>query len=164
MLTWQLTQMGSQYFYTVSVCHTPGVIYIWLTHRSWHTTCNSGVSRNIRSHWHFKYCQLIQKLIFKTTDILTFCTKQYQLGVFIIVPTDGLSWETTQKYIDKQFSWVHKRANNKPQQSKAQKNLSFDLDLEAEWCIYASVIKPSSVQIMTCHLLGVKPLSEPMME
>ena len=37
-LTWQLTQMGSQYFYTTSVCHTPGVIYIWLTYLSCYTT------------------------------------------------------------------------------------------------------------------------------
>ena len=36
--------------------------------------------------------------------------------------------------------------------------------IEAEWRIYASVIKPSLVQIMACRLVGAKPLSEPMLE
>ena len=36
--------------------------------------------------------------------------------------------------------------------------------IEAEWRIYASVNKPSLVQIMACHLAGAKPLSEPMLE
>ena len=36
--------------------------------------------------------------------------------------------------------------------------------IEAEWRIYASVNKPSLVQIMACRLDGAKPLSEPMLE
>ena len=35
--------------------------------------------------------------------------------------------------------------------------------IEAEWRIYASVNQPSLVQIMACRLVGVKPLSEPML-
>ena len=34
--------------------------------------------------------------------------------------------------------------------------------IEAEWCIYASLINPSLDQIMACRMVGVKPLSEPM--
>ena len=34
----------------------------------------------------------------------------------------------------------------------------------AEWRIYASVAKPSLVQIMACRLNGAKSLSEPMLE
>ena len=34
---------------------------------------------------------------------------------------------------------------------------------EAEWCIYVSITRPSLVQIMTCCLLGTKPLSEPIL-
>ena len=36
--------------------------------------------------------------------------------------------------------------------------------IEAEWRIYASVHWPSLDQIMACHLVGAKPLSEPMLE
>ena len=35
---------------------------------------------------------------------------------------------------------------------------------KAEWCIYASVNKPSLVQIMPCPLVGAEPLSDPMLE
>ena len=35
---------------------------------------------------------------------------------------------------------------------------------EVEWRIYASVNYPSLVQIMACRLVGVKPLSEPILE
>ena len=35
---------------------------------------------------------------------------------------------------------------------------------EAEGRIYASVNLPLLVQIMACHLIGAKPLSEPMLE
>ena len=38
------------------------------------------------------------------------------------------------------------------------------ISIEAKWCIYASVNKPSLVQIMACRLAGTKPLSEPMLE
>ena len=40
----------------------------------------------------------------------------------------------------------------------------WDQLLEAEWCIYASVIYPSLVQIMACCPVTAKPLSEPMIE
>ena len=33
----------------------------------------------------------------------------------------------------------------------------------AEWCLYVSVNKPSLVQIMACHLVGAKLLTEPML-
>ena len=36
--------------------------------------------------------------------------------------------------------------------------------IEAEWRIYAPVNCPSLVQIMTCRLVGAKPLSEPRMD
>ena len=36
--------------------------------------------------------------------------------------------------------------------------------IEAEWCIYELVNKPSLVQIMASRLVGAKPLSEPMLE
>ena len=36
--------------------------------------------------------------------------------------------------------------------------------IETEWRRYASVNLPSLVQIMTCRLVGAKPLSEPMIE
>ena len=36
--------------------------------------------------------------------------------------------------------------------------------IEAEWCIYASVIYPSFVQIMACRLVHAKPLFKPMLE
>ena len=36
--------------------------------------------------------------------------------------------------------------------------------IQMEWCIYASVNKPSLVQTMACHLTGTKPLSEWMLE
>ena len=36
--------------------------------------------------------------------------------------------------------------------------------MTAEWRIYASVIKPSFVQIMACRLVAAKPLPEPMLE
>ena len=38
------------------------------------------------------------------------------------------------------------------------------LTFEAERRIYASVTKPSLVQIMACRLAGTKPLSESIME
>ena len=39
-----------------------------------------------------------------------------------------------------------------------------DYLIEAAWRIYASVNRPSLVQIMACRLVGTKPLSEPMQE
>ena len=36
--------------------------------------------------------------------------------------------------------------------------------IEAEWRMYASINKPSFVQIMACRLVGAKPLSEPTLE
>ena len=39
-------------------------------------------------------------------------------------------------------------------------NSSSFINIEAEWRMYASVIKSSLVQIMACRLVGAKPLSE----
>ena len=36
--------------------------------------------------------------------------------------------------------------------------------IEAEWRIYTSVNLPLLVKIMTCRLIGAKPLSEPLLE
>ena len=36
--------------------------------------------------------------------------------------------------------------------------------IEAEWCIYASVQLPSSFHIMTCRLVGAKPLYKPLLD
>ena len=43
-----------------------------------------------------------------------------------------------------------------------QKIFSDSLFNETEWSLYASVNLPSLVQ--ACHLVGAKPLSEPMLE
>ena len=42
-------------------------------------------------------------------------------------------------------------------------NVVFEL-IEADWRIYAWVIKPPLVQLIACRLVGAKPSPEPMLE
>ena len=136
---------------------------------SWHHNASTHWDWNKTAGWHFaddifKFISL--KIISKSPVIyklslvlgpqsvdksswLNRCMIDHQANVYFIQPW----WFDDLSYIG-WWSFVHWFSHS----------LSPVSLIEVEWCIYASLMLPSSIQIMACCLLGSKPLSEPMLE